>query len=108
MAEEKAMTCKMNLDITTEKLETILGKLPTGLSGSVRIGQFTGAWLTVLPSIINDGSVEKFCDVICYGELPSSFPQKCDHCDTHLPFSMLLHAKGEVLSSLGTMKCKTS
>jgi hypothetical protein len=53
MAEEKAATRKANLEITTGKLEKILlGKLLTGLSQSVRRGQFTGAWLTALPSIV--------------------------------------------------------
>jgi hypothetical protein len=95
MAEAKVATRKSNLEITTAKLATILKKLPTGLSRSIARGQSTGAWLTVLPSIVNgtELSAEEFRDslTIRYGELPSNFPQKCDGCDE--PFS-LQHALG--------------
>jgi hypothetical protein len=76
MAEEKAATRKANVTITTGKLEKILGKLPAGLSRSVRQGQFTGAWLTVLPSIVSgtELSAEEFRDalIIRYGEVHST------------------------------------
>jgi hypothetical protein len=86
VAEEKAATQKANATIITGKLERILGKLPAGLSRSVRRGQFTGAWLTVLPFIVSGTELSaEFYDalIIRYGELPSNFPQKCDGCDAH-------------------------
>jgi hypothetical protein len=95
MVEEKTVTWKRNLTINTDKMESSLRRLPTGLIRSIQRGQFTGAWLTVLPSIVNgtDLSVEEFRDVLIirYGEIPSNFPQKCDGCDTHF---ILQHAIG--------------
>jgi hypothetical protein len=95
MVEEKAVTYKLNSEITTAKLETILQKLPEGLSRSIERGQRTGAWLSVLPSILNgmELSAEEIHDAhtIRYSELPSNFPLKCDGCDAHFT---LQHALG--------------
>jgi hypothetical protein len=96
MAKEKAAgTCKSNSLITTEKLENILWRLLDGLSRSIQRGQLTGAWLSVFPTIVNgtELSAEEFRDAltICYGELPSNIPHKCDGCDAHFA---LQHALG--------------
>jgi hypothetical protein len=102
MAEEKAVTREMNTEISTEKVEQILRRMPKGFSRSIRRGQLIGAWLTVLPSIVNgtELSSEEFRDALTihYCELPCNFPLKCDGCDA--PFT----CKRVVLSSSGTTK----
>jgi hypothetical protein len=43
MMEEKAATCKLNSEISSEKkLENILPKMPYGLSQSIQQGQWAG------------------------------------------------------------------
>ena len=95
MAEEKAATRKRNLELNSAKLATTLRRLPDGLNRTITRGKETGAWLTVLPSIVNETelSAEEFRDALImrYGERPSNFPHTCDGCDA--PFS-LQHALG--------------
>jgi hypothetical protein len=95
MAEEKAATRESDLLISTKKLENIVRRLPEGLGQSIQRGQLTGAWLSVLPSIVNgmELSAEEFYDALTirYNELPSNFPHKCDGCDAHFT---LQHALG--------------
>jgi hypothetical protein len=43
MAEEKDATRKINTEISTEKMEQILRRMPKGLSRSIRRGQLTSA-----------------------------------------------------------------
>jgi hypothetical protein len=95
MAEEKAATRKRNLELNSAKLATTLRRLPDGLNRTITRGKETGAWLTVLPSIVNgtELSAEEFRDALImrYGERPSNLPRECDGCDA--PFS-LQHALG--------------
>jgi hypothetical protein len=81
MAEEKAATCKRNLELNSAKMAMTLRRLPDGLNRTITRGKETGAWLTVLPSIVNgtELSAEEFRDVLImrygerYGERPSNF-----------------------------------
>jgi hypothetical protein len=97
MAEEKAAMRESNSLISTEKFENVLQVLLDGLSQSIQRGQLTNAWLSGLPSIVNgtELSAEEFCDAltICYGELPSNFPHKCDGCDAHFTLQHTLGCK---------------
>jgi hypothetical protein len=65
----------------------------------------TGAWLSVLPSIVNgtELSAEEFHDALTirYGELPSNFPYKLDGCDAHFT---LQHALGCKISGLAIFR----
>ncbi len=97
MKEERAATRRQNSDISDEKLTKILRKLPEGLSRSIKRGQQTGAWLSVLPSIVNGTELlaEEFRDALTiqYGELPSNFPLHCDGCDAHFTLQHALACK---------------
>jgi hypothetical protein len=67
------------------------------LSRSIKRGKETGAWLSVLPSIVNgtELSAEEFRDALTirYGELPSNFPTHCDGCDAHFTLQHALACK---------------
>jgi hypothetical protein len=86
----KAELRKRSLESSKQAMESILQTLPTGESRTIRRGQQTGAWLSLLPSTVNgtELSAQEFRDAVSmrYGLVPPDLPQKCDGCDA--PFTL--------------------
>ncbi len=95
MAAGKVKTQERKLSESTATLKTILSNLPDGQSRTIRRGEQTGAWLSVLPSTVNgtELSAQEFRDALLmrYGIAPPDLPACCDGCEAHFT---LQHALG--------------
>jgi hypothetical protein len=69
------------------KFEIILHNLPDGQSRTIKRGEQTGAWMSVLPSTINgtELSPQELCDALFmrYGIALPDLPDNCDGCEAH-------------------------
>jgi hypothetical protein len=97
MAAGKAETRARHLSESQDKLDQILNDLPDGRSRTVKRGEQTRAWLSVLPCSTVNGtklSAQEFHDALFmrYGIPPPRLPQTCDGCESH--FTFFQHALG--------------
>jgi hypothetical protein len=95
MAVGKAETQSRSLLESQEKLDGILSNLPDGRCRTIKRGEETGAWLSVLPSTVNrtELSTQEFRDALFmrYGIAPPDLPDSCDGCEAQFT---LQHALG--------------
>jgi hypothetical protein len=85
MAAGKAKTRERHLSEAQDKLDQILNDLLDGRSHTIKRGEKTGAWLSVLPSTVNgtELSPQEFRDALFmrYGITLPDLPQTCDGCE---------------------------
>jgi hypothetical protein len=95
MAAAKAETRAQQLSEYQDKLDLILNDLLDGRSRTIKRGEQTGAWLSVLPSTVNRTklSAQEFHDALLmrYDITPPDLPQTCDGCESRFT---LQHALG--------------
>ena len=88
---------KRQLEVSSEKLGTILRAQPEGRRRTIRRGEQTGAWLSVLPSTVNgtELSAQEFRDALLmrYGITPPDFPATCDGCEASFTLQHALSCK---------------